>query len=85
MFLTYREELEAKCAALYGSETNIRKRLAILKEAFWQAHNAGYCDAMAGRLMGGRADWQTDYWVTAGRLKDEVEALCNIYNEELGK
>ena len=82
--MTYKEELEAKCAVLFEGETDPKRRFAILKDAFWQARHAGYCDAMAGRLMGGRSDSQTDYWEEACRLKYEVEALCKIYNAELG-
>ncbi len=83
--MTHRERLEEECAVLYGGETDIKKRFEILKDAYWQARNAGYCDAMAGRLMGGRPDAQTDYWEKACSLKYEVEELCNIYNEELGE
>ena len=83
--MTYREQLEKKCSVLYGSETDIKKRFEILKDAYWKAHNAGYCDAMAGRLMGGESSYQTDYWEKACSLKYEVEALCHIYKEELGE
>ena len=82
--MTRREELEVKCSALYGSATDIKKRLEILKDAYWQAHNSSYCDAMANRLMGGQSDYQTDFWEKACRLKWEVEWLIDIYKQELG-
>lgn len=83
--MTRKQQLEEACRPLYGKETDIKKRYKILKDAFWQAHNSGYCDAMAGRLMGGHPDRQTDYWEKACSLKYEVSALCDIYREELGE
>ena len=83
--MTYKEQLEEKCSVLYGNEPDIKKRLKILTNAYWQATNAGYADAMAGRLMGGRSDAQTDYWERACSLKYEIAALCDIYKEELGE
>ena len=83
--MTRREELEKSCAALFGGETDTAKRYEILKNAFWMAHNSGYCDYMAGILMSGRETAQTEYWEKACRLKWEVEELCEIYKEELGE
>ncbi len=83
--MTRREELEMQCAVLFGKETDVKKRLAILRNAYWQATNAGYCDAMANRLMGGREDAQTDFWDKACSLKWEAAALCDIYSKELGE
>ena len=80
----YREQLEEKCKVLYGSETDIGKRLSILKEAFFQAHNSGFNDHMAWELAAGKEDSGTSFWQEACRLKYEVEALCKIYEKELG-
>ncbi len=81
----HRERLEEACKALYGSETDIGKRLSILKEAFFQAHNSGFNDHMAWELAAGRESAGTSFWQKACRLKYEVEALCKIYEKELGE
>ena len=80
----YREQLEEKCKVLYGSETDIGKRLSILQEAFYEAHNRGFNDHMAWEASTGRGNqYQIEFWEKSCRLKYEVEALCNIYEEEL--
>ncbi len=81
----YRESLEEKCKALYGSETDIHKRYAILKEAHFQAFNSGFNDHMAWELASGKESSGTSFWQEACRLKYEVRALCDIYKEELGE
>lgn len=48
-----KESLEKACAPLFCDETDLEKRLEILKDAFWMAHNSEFCDSMAGRLMAG--------------------------------
>ncbi len=80
----YREQLEAECSVLYGNETDQAKRFAILKEAYFQAHNSGFNDHMAWEASTGRGNqYQIKFWQNSCRLKHEVEALCNIYEEEL--
>ncbi len=77
--MTRQEELEQKCKVLFGSVTDIAKRLKILQDAFWQANNSGYCDAMANQLMAGHEDGQTEYWLLACSLRYEIAQLCEIY------
>ncbi len=83
--LARRRHLEEACQVLYGGETDISKRLAILRDAFSQSHNSGYSDHMAWELAAGKEDPGTSYWQEACRLKYEVEALCEIYEEELAQ
>ncbi len=81
----YRRRLEEECQPLYGNTTDIHKRYSILKEAYFQAHNSGFNDHMAWEASTGRADEaKIEFWQAACRLKREVEALCNIYEKELG-
>ncbi len=79
------EMLEAKCSVLFGKEKNIEKRLKILQDAFWEANNSNYADAMANRLMGGDSDSQTEYWLLCCSLRWEIGQLCDIYKKQLGK
>lgn len=79
----YREYLEEKCKVLYGGTTDISRRFSILREAYFQSHNSGFNDHMAWEASTGRYDADIEFWDNACRLKYEVEALCNIYKEEL--
>ncbi len=79
----YREYLEEKCKVLYGGTSDIRRRFSILSEAYFQAHNSGFNDHMAWEASTGRSGSDIDFWQNACRLKYEVEALCDIYKEEL--
>ncbi len=81
----YRKRLEKDCAVLFGGATDIRTRFSILKEAYFQANNSGFNDHMAWEASTGRDDSQIEFWENACRLKREVNALCNIYKEELGE
>ena len=78
-------ELEKKLSYLISPEMTAEKKMNALKDAFWRAHNAGYCDAMAGRLMGGKSDWQTDKWELDCRYKTEVELLLELLSSETEK
>ncbi len=83
--IAFRKSLEEKCKALYGSETDIRKRYSILKEAYFQSHNSGFNDHMAWEAASGRDDYEIRFWDQACKLKKEVSWLCDIYKEELGE
>ena len=66
----------ANCAA------KIEEKLKALRDSFWRSHNAGFCDYMAGREMGGEVSGDTELWDLDCKYKYKVDALIDLLKEE---
>ncbi len=77
-----RRRLEEACKAIYGDETDIKKRYEILKSAYFASHNSGYNDAMAWELSMGETP-RTRAWQEAIELEWEIKKLCEYYELEV--
>ena len=57
------------------------QKIAALSDAYFQAWNAGYCDAMANKLMSGIEDAETELWEKNCRNKYEIGELIDLLKE----
>ena len=80
---TYHQFEDEKKALSYLINADMTKeqKLKALGDAFWQAHNSGYCDAMANRLMAGQEDAQTRQWEKNCRNKYAIDRLYDWIKE----
>ena len=76
------QKLEQELSYLIKPGMTAEKKLKALNNSFWRSHNAGYCDHMAGREMGGEVSWETDQWDLDCKYKWEVDRLIDLLKEE---
>ena len=86
------EETAARRAALlteldylFADGMTDAQRLGRLSDAYFQAWNAGYGDAMANRLMAGKEDEQTRLWEKNCRHKYAIDELIGLLKETEGR
>lgn len=75
------EELEKELKYVIKPTMTLDEKIAEMKSSYFHAHNSGYNEAMANRLMGGREDEQTERWERDCKFKWEVETLLNLLTE----
>ena len=75
------EELEKELSYLVNDSMTLEEKLKSLSDAYWEASNSGYGDAMANKLMAGEEDWQTLRWEKNCRNKYKLDALFDLLNE----
>ena len=75
------EELEKELSYLVNDSMTLEEKLKSLSDAYWEASNSGYGDAMANKLMAGEEDWQTLRWEKNCRNKYKIDALFDLLNE----
>ena len=75
------EALEKTLAYAIKPNMTVDEKIAELKSSYFHAHNSGYNEAMANRLMGGREDGQTERWEKDCKYDWEVEKLLNLLTE----
>ena len=75
------EELEKELSYLVNDTMTLEEKLKSLSDAYWEASNSGYGDAMANKLMGGEEDWQTRLWQKNCRNKYKIDALFDLLSE----
>ena len=75
------EELEKELSYLVNDSMTLEEKLKSLSDAYWEASNSGYGDAMANKLMAGEEDWQTLRWEKNCRNKYNIDALFDLLNE----
>ena len=68
-------ELEGELSYLVNDTMTVGQKIKSLSDAYWEAHNSGYGDAMANRLMGGEEDEQTRLWEKNCGHKYEINEL----------
>ena len=75
------EELEKELSYLVNDSMTLEEKLKSLSDAYWEASNSGYGDAMANKLMGGEEDWQTRLWQKNCKNKYKIDALFDLLSE----
>ena len=75
------EELEKELSYLVNDSMTLEEKLKSLSDAYWEASNSGYGDAMANKLMAGEEDWQTLRWEKNCRNKYKIDALFDLLDE----
>lgn len=58
------------------------EKLKALRDSYWRSHNAGFCDYMAGRMMGGDVDSDIELWNLDREYKYKVNALIDLMKEQ---
>ncbi len=76
------KKLEAELSYLVNASMDIDLKIKRLSDARFQAWNSGYCEAMAGRLMGGFEDEQTRLWEKNCENKYKIDKLYDLLTEE---
>ena len=74
-------ELEKELSYLVNDSMTLEEKLKSLSDAYWEASNSGYGDAMANKLMAGEEDWQTLRWEKNCRNKYKIDALFDLLSE----
>ena len=77
------QELEKELSYLVNDTMTVEQKLKSLSDAYWQADNSGYGDAMANKLMGGQEDEQTRLWERNCEHKYEISALLDLLKEQV--
>lgn len=77
------KELEKELSYLVNDTMTVEENIRQLSDAYWQAYNAGYGDAMANKLMGGQEDEQTRLWEKHCEHKYEISALLDLLKEQV--
>ena len=75
------KELEEMLSYLVKDKMTIEEKLKSLSNAYWEASNSGYGDAMANKLMGGQEDEQTLRWEKNCKNKYKIDALIDLLGE----
>ena len=74
-------ELEEELSYLVNDTMTADQKIKSLSDAYWEAHNSGYGDAMANKLMGGQEDEQTRLWEKNCKNKYKIDALFDLLGE----
>ena len=75
------EELEKELSYLVNDSMTLEEKLKSLSNAYWEASNSGYGDAMANKLMGGQEDEQTRLWERNCKNKYKIDELYDLLGE----
>ena len=75
------KELEEMLSYLVNGTMTVEQKLKSLSNAYWEASNSGYGDAMANKLMAGQEDEQTRLWEKNCKNKYKIDALFDLLNE----
>ena len=75
------KELEEMLSYLVNDSMTLEEKLKSLSNAYWEASNSGYGDAMANKLMGGQEDEQTRLWEKNCKNKYKIVALIDLLGE----
>ncbi len=71
-------ELEKELSYLICNTMTTEEKIRRLSDAHWQAHNSGYGDAMANKLMSGTEDEQTRLWEKNCQYKYKIDELLEL-------
>ena len=75
------QELESELSFLIKPGMTLEEKRKALSDSFWRSHNAGFCDYMAGREMGGEVSADTRQWDLDCKHKWTVELLLDLLKE----
>ena len=73
--------LEEELSAIIKPSMTIDEKIKALSGSFWRSHNAGFCDYIAGMLMGGIENGETMQYDWDCKYKWEVEWLLDLLKE----
>lgn len=75
------QELEAELSYLIRPDMTQEEKEKALENAYWRAHNAGYCDYIAGQRMAGVDDGQVQQHNQDLKHRYEVSRLLELFEE----
>ena len=75
------QALEKELAYLIKPNMSIDQKIKALESSYWRSHNAGYCDHIAGILMGGTENYETEQHDRDCKYKWEVNRLLELLKE----
>ena len=75
------KKLECELKLLIKQDMTIDQKIKVLSNSYWRAHNFGYGEAMAGRMMSGQEDAETEQFCWDYKHQYEVERLLTLLHE----
>lgn len=72
------KSLEKELSYLVNGTMMTEQKIKRLSDAYWQAYNSAYGDAMANKLMSGAEDEQTREWEKNCEHKYEIDELLEL-------
>lgn len=78
------QELENKLSYLIRPTMTVDEKLKALERSFWRSHNAGFGEHIAGMLMGGIDNGETEQYELDCKYKWEVSRLIDLLRESKG-
>lgn len=74
-------KLEADLSDFIEPDMSLEQKIKRLSNSYWRAHHFGYGEAMAGRMMSGHEDEETDQFCWDREHQYEVEDLLTLLSE----
>ena len=75
------QTLEKELGFLFRPDMTINEKMKALRDSYWRSHNSGYCDHIAGMLMGGIENGETEQHDLDCKYKWEVNRLLELLEE----
>ena len=75
------KRLEITLSYLIKQDMTIDEKIKALSDSFWRSHNFGYGEYMAGKMMGGINNSQTEQYSLDCKYKYEVSRLIDLLKE----
>ena len=75
------QTLEKELGFLFRPDMTINEKMKALCDSYWRSHNSGYCDHIAGMLMGGIENGETEQHNLDCKYKWEVNRLLELLEE----
>ena len=74
-------QLESILSYLIKPNMTLDEKIKSLSNSYWRSHNSGYGEHMAGKMMGGINDSQTEQYELDCKYKYEVSRLIDLLKE----
>ena len=75
------KNLESTLSYLIKPDMTIDEKIKALSDSFWRSHNLGFGEHMAGKMMAGINDSQTEQYELDCKYKYEVSRLIDLLKE----
>jgi len=79
------KQLESILSYLIKPNMTIDEKIKALSAPSWRSHNLGYGAVMAGKMMGGINDAQTEQFELDCKYKYEINRLIDLLEEIKGE
>ena len=79
------KQLESILSYLIKPNMTIDEKIKVLSDSYWRSHNFGYGEVMAGKMMGGINDAQTEQFELDCKYKYEINRLIDLLEEIKGE